>query len=242
MDYEIILQILKTEYLPRFGEIVLAGLLGGLIGLEREHHGQAAGFRTNMIVGLGACLLMQLSLHLEATHMLLKADSVIRMDPGRIASYAIASMGFLGAGAIIKGKGSIRGLTTAASMWLITGIGLCVGAGVIYPAIAVTFISAMILYSFPLISKKLIVRRLYISLTLEFDSVDVRIQSVKDILQTHKGIRIQHINYERDIRKGTVTYQVNIMGKENICWQDVSDQLASIKKIKRIAFEDAEVF
>ncbi len=112
--------------LLELGKLVLAALLGGAIGFERETHGQAAGVRTNILVGVGACLMMILSLHMEELFRHLNADSTVRLDPGRIASYAIASMGFLGAGAIIKGKGSVRGLTTAAGLWLVTGIGLSV--------------------------------------------------------------------------------------------------------------------
>src|SRR5512135_2344720 len=111
------------------GKILLAAILGGAVGFERESHGQAAGFRTNILVCVGACLMMMLSLELEHLFRNLTSETAVRLDPGRIASYAIASMGFLGGGAIIKGKGSVRGLTTAASLWLDTGLGLAVGAG-----------------------------------------------------------------------------------------------------------------
>jgi hypothetical protein len=104
-----------NEALLQFGKLIIAALLGGAIGFERETHGQAAGIRTNILVGVGACLMMMLSLHIEEIFRHLNIDSVVRLDPGRIASYAIASMGFLGAGAIIKGKGSVRGLTTYCS-------------------------------------------------------------------------------------------------------------------------------
>ena len=111
------------------GKILIAAILGGAVGFERESHGQAAGFRTNLLVSIGACLMMMLSLEMEQLYRHLDSRAVVRLDPGRIASYAIASMGFLGGGAIIKGKGSVRGLTTAASLWLVTGLGLAVGAG-----------------------------------------------------------------------------------------------------------------
>ena len=97
--------------------LVLAAVVGAAIGFEREAHGQAAGLRTFILVTVGACLMMMLSLEMEELHRHLAVDqSVVRLDPARIASYAIASMGFLGAGAIITGKGSVRGLTTAAGL------------------------------------------------------------------------------------------------------------------------------
>ena len=86
-------------------KIVLAGLLGGLVGFEREAHGQAAGFRTYILVALGSCLIMMVSINMETIYRHLGAQSTVRLDPGRIASYALAGMGFLGAGAIITGKG-----------------------------------------------------------------------------------------------------------------------------------------
>src|SRR5512144_1192047 len=153
------------------GKLLLAAVVGGAIGFEREAHGQAAGFRTYLIVGVASCLMMMLSLHMEELYRALSDKSVVRLDPGRIASYAIASMGFLGAGAIIKGKGSVRGLTTAAGLWSATGIGLSIGAGHILPAVAATIIILASLYlAYPL--KALSHRRIYTILTLRASSTE----------------------------------------------------------------------
>src|SRR4030042_2995797 len=122
------------QVLLAFTKLALAALVGGAIGFERETHGEAAGLRTNILVCVGACLMMLLSLYMEELYRHLgSGPSVVRLDPSRIASYAIASMGFLGAGAIITGKGSVRGLTTAAGLWLATGLGLASGAGSLIP-------------------------------------------------------------------------------------------------------------
>src|SRR5512142_385078 len=128
-------------------KLILAACVGGAIGFERETHGQAAGLRTNILVCVGACLMMMLSLEMEHIHRHLSvSQSVVRLDPGRIASYAIASMGFLGAGAIIKGRGSVRGLTTAAGLWVVTGMGLAVGAGYILQTLFATALILVALY------------------------------------------------------------------------------------------------
>ncbi|MBF0552352.1 MAG: MgtC/SapB family protein, partial [Deltaproteobacteria bacterium] len=119
-------------------KLLLATLLGGLIGFERETHGQAAGFRTYILVSLGCCLIMMTSLHLHDIFKHFDSNSSVRIDPGRIASYALAGMGFMGAGAIIVGKGTVKGLTTAAGMWMIAAVGLAVGSGYFVPAISVT--------------------------------------------------------------------------------------------------------
>src|SRR5512142_2674133 len=150
-------------------KLILAACVGGAIGFERETHGQAAGLRTNILVCVGACLMMMLSLEMEHIHRHLSVEqSVVRLDPGRIASYAIASMGFLGAGAIITGKGTVKGLTTAASMWLVTGIGLAIGASFFVPALVSVFLSLITLYGFRQIKRHL-PKDEHTVLTLVFD-------------------------------------------------------------------------
>ena len=103
--------------------LLLGAVLGGVIGFEREVHGQAAGFRTQLLVCVAAVLIMIVSenyyFHLLLENPdLLKQDSAFRIDPARIAAGAVIGIGFLGAGAIIKSGFIIRGLTTAASIWI----------------------------------------------------------------------------------------------------------------------------
>jgi len=93
--------------------------LCGVIGLERQLHHQSAGFRTHILVGVGACLVMMLSIIVGGRDY----------DPGRIAAQVVTGVGFLGAGTIIRQRDSIRGLTTAASVWCASAVGLAAGAG-----------------------------------------------------------------------------------------------------------------
>jgi putative Mg2+ transporter-C (MgtC) family protein len=104
-----------------------AALLGGMIGLEREVRDQPAGFRTHMLVALGACLFTLISAY--GFREVLAADSQARFDPTRIAAQIVTGIGFLGAGAILRSGMSVRGLTTAASLWVVAAVGLAVGAG-----------------------------------------------------------------------------------------------------------------
>ncbi len=106
-----------------FFRLLLAALLGGIIGLERESLNRPAGLRTHTIVSLGAALIMQVSLSLTGG------------DPGRIAAQVISGIGFLGAGTILREGSSVRGLTTAASLWVVAGIGLAVGSGLYLAAV-----------------------------------------------------------------------------------------------------------
>src|SRR5258706_2693675 len=113
------------------GRLALAALLGGLIGLEREIHSQPAGLRTHMIVALGSCLVMQVSIHMMDL-------SGGRSDPGRIAAQVVAGVGFLGAGAIMRSWLSVRGLTTAACLWTVAAIELSVCCGYLRSAVVTT--------------------------------------------------------------------------------------------------------
>ncbi|WP_194840920.1 MgtC/SapB family protein [Filobacillus milosensis] len=116
--------------------ILLATVLCGLIGFERELKKHSAGFRTHILVGVGSCLMMLLSIY-GFEELINKFDN-IRFDPARIPSYVISGIGFLGAGTIMVHGMTIRGLTTAASIWTVAGIGLVIGAGMYSLAILVT--------------------------------------------------------------------------------------------------------
>ncbi|PKR76628.1 ATPase [Halalkalibacillus sediminis] len=128
---------------------LLATLLCGLIGFERELKKHSAGFRTHILVGVGACIMMLLSIY--GFEAYITQYDTIRFDPARIPSYVISGIGFLGAGTIMVHGVTIRGLTTAASIWTVAGLGLVVGAGM-YPlailATIVVLLSLIFLNSF----------------------------------------------------------------------------------------------
>jgi putative Mg2+ transporter-C (MgtC) family protein len=123
--------------------LVVACLLGAAIGIERDIHGRAAGLRTNMLVSMGSALFMLVSVAV-AEKFSGASEGVggvgLRVDPSRIAAQIITGIGFLGAGAIIKAGFNVRGLTTAACLWVSAGIGMASGAGFFEMAIVVTLI------------------------------------------------------------------------------------------------------
>ena len=112
-------------HLGLLGRLLLAALLGGAIGLERELSGKPAGLRTNLLICVGATLLMEVSVNLAASTNLGAGE--VRSDPARIAAQIVSGIGFLGAGTIIQARGSIIGLTTAATIWVVAAIGMAVG-------------------------------------------------------------------------------------------------------------------
>jgi len=109
--------------------MLVASAVGAAVGLEREVHGRAAGLRTQILVCLGCCIVMLASLHFPRLYEHLGSDSVIRLDPARLAYGVVAGIGFLGAGVIMKQGLRPHGLTTAASLWCTGAVGLSVGMG-----------------------------------------------------------------------------------------------------------------
>lgn len=111
--------------------IFLAILCGALLGYERERHGISAGLRTNLLVCAGSALIMIISKYFYFTTGELPGDITLTRDPARIAAQIVTGIGFLGAGVIIKDRGSIRGLTTAATLWFNSGVGMALGVGMV---------------------------------------------------------------------------------------------------------------
>lgn len=131
-------------------KLVLSLILGATVGLERRHKGQIAGMRTFALISMGATLAMLVSIYIPQEYMGLKNG-----DPGRIAAQVISGIGFLGAGAIIQMKGSVRGLTTAAGIWMTACIGLAVGAGMYLIAIVACLLIIFVLMFLDYAEKRL---------------------------------------------------------------------------------------
>jgi putative Mg2+ transporter-C (MgtC) family protein len=109
--------------------LFLAAVLGAVVGLEREVHGRPAGIRTYLLLCMGSALIMVVSELLFVKYEAKGLADILRADPARIAAQAITGIGFLGAGVILRYKDTIRGLTTAAAIWVACAVGLAIGAG-----------------------------------------------------------------------------------------------------------------
>ena len=151
-----LLESIGPELLERYNlvlRLLLAAALGGMIGLEREHSGKPAGFRTNMLICLGAALLTEISFYVASM------ASAPGADPARIAAQIVSGIGFLGAGSILHSRGSVTGLTTAATLWVVAAIGMAVGARAYLAAVVVTSLVMLALMLLGRVEDHLIPRR-----------------------------------------------------------------------------------
>jgi putative Mg2+ transporter-C (MgtC) family protein len=195
-----------SEFLLR---IIVAALLGGLIGLERDVHGRAAGLRTHLLVSLGSALFMVMS-ELVATHALtLTNQGLAKMfsDPGRIAAQIVTGIGFLGAGTIIKEGLTIRGLTTAACLWLVAAVGMAAGGGYLLIAVSTTFIALAFLISLHYL-ERIYPKDSYRVLTIETQN-EINPENLINVV-TEKNIKVVFVEFERDIERGLIILKLHV--------------------------------
>jgi putative Mg2+ transporter-C (MgtC) family protein len=128
------------------GRLAVALAAGGALGLEREIHGHEAGFRTHALLALGAGVFGVMSVGAFGDFVSVRAASNVQVDVTRIASYVAAGVGFIAGGAIVKDSNRVKGLTTAASLWVCAGVGLAAGLGFFVAAIAGTVLALFMLF------------------------------------------------------------------------------------------------
>jgi putative Mg2+ transporter-C (MgtC) family protein len=214
-DYEMIIRL------------CLAAFLSGLVGYEREIHGRLAGFRTHILVGVGSTLIMLTSMHIFDIYRGLSTP-----DPGRIAAQVVSGIGFLGAGTIIRFKASVRGLTTAASLWTVAGIGLAVGAGVFAPAAAATAIVLATLFFLNRVEKIMIRKDWYKSLEIEVPGGVVRLEEIRDVLSEY-DIEIKDFDAKRIQGCEGMVLRINLKLVSNEYDNEIISKIRQLKGVAR---------
>jgi putative Mg2+ transporter-C (MgtC) family protein len=167
--------------------LCVATVLGGILGLEREIHGRPAGLRTHLLVSLGSAAFMLLSPYVASM------GTGVPADPGRIAAQIVTGIGFLGAGAIVKEGISVRGLTTAACLWIAAAIGMTAGAGRYLGAVLVTAIALFALLLLPWVEARFKAHSYRVLEVITPLDVDIN-----DILNTIKGQNVMILRYDLD--------------------------------------------
>jgi putative Mg2+ transporter-C (MgtC) family protein len=207
--------------------LVVVTVLAGAIGVEREQHGRAAGFRTHILVGVGACLVMLTGLHLWET---MEGDAAI--DPTRMAAQVVSGIGFLGAGTILRFRASVRGLTTAASLWAAAGIGLAVGAGFLVGAVASTVVVLTALFGFSRLERALRTSA-YGTLVAEGRTSGEELANIRRVLAEYDvEIRDLDIQAGDGSRGSQVELRVKLPDRQHM--EEIIDDLQHLKGITRV--------
>jgi putative Mg2+ transporter-C (MgtC) family protein len=192
--------------------LVLAALFGAVLGYERERHGRSAGLRTNLLVSAGSALMTIISLDLFLAYGG-SASTTLRMDPARIAAQIVVGIGFIGAGVIIKEKGGIRGLTTAATLWLVAGVGMACGAGMFFVATATTVIALAALTLLARFERSMR-RDNYRSIEIVCSEKDVEALPLLAEFLTGRQLEVLHVSYKHDNSDCTTIYDITVSSKE----------------------------
>ncbi|GAA3410911.1 MgtC/SapB family protein [Paenibacillus hodogayensis] len=173
--------------------LVLALAFGGLVGFEREQNNHPAGFRTHILVCLGSCLIMLLSMYGFGQFA---SETSVRLDPARLAAQVITGIGFLGAGTIIFNGNSISGLTTAASLWVVAAIGLATGAGFYYSATITTLFVLLSLWILNKVEKRWLRGKRLRSVRIEMPDSPGILTAITGIMNA-KGAEIRKLTVEQ---------------------------------------------
>jgi putative Mg2+ transporter-C (MgtC) family protein len=184
--------------MPRLEEILLrlmlAAVLGSVVGIERERLDWAAGLRTHMLVCLGSTLFMLVSAFGFADIL---GTPGIGLDPSRIAAQVVSGVGFLGAGTIILRREAVRGLTTAASVWTVAAVGLAVGGGLYFAAISATVLILVILAGIKPLEGRLFPKRRAPRIFLTVDRRETSLVAVMTEVEA-AGLRVLQVVTERE--------------------------------------------
>ena len=198
---DIPIQVVNGWSWEMVGRLALAGLLGSIIGLERERHGRSAGFRTQLLVGLGSSLVMLIGLHFSDIFGKEYGMVAVRVDAARALGGVMGGIGFLGAGAILRHEGGIRGLTTAASLWCTAAVGLSCGIGLYTLALVTTGITLFALLVLSRIDE-LIPALTQRTITVITANPDDSLPSLRSAFQKNR-IDVRNVHYERDFDQKT---------------------------------------
>lgn len=213
--------------------LFLAFLLGGLIGLERELHGRAAGLRTHILVCLGSALIMLTSMYLFYLYR-----GIATVDPSRIAAGVITGVGFLGAGTILRFRASVRGLTTAASLWAVAGIGLAVGSGFYLGAYTTAALVLFVLFFLTKMERSLMRKNWYKVISVETKGGAEQLQNIRSVLSDYK-VEIRDFEIVKKPESDNVVVQLNLKLATNREDDQILTDIMRINGVARARWQES---
>lgn len=215
--------------------LLLASLLGGLIGLERELHGRPAGFRTHLLVSLGSCLFVVTSIEFYRLYGNFSGSGPVGVDPARVAAQVVTGIGFLGAGAIIREGSSVRGLTTAACLWIAAAIGLSCGAGLFVVPLVVTTIALATLLFLKRV-EGVLNRDAYNSVKVWSDDIAGQLDRIEQILKAGE-MEILDLDVEKDIDSARIYFKFQVKLSKRRTKSGIVDSLVSVDGVRKVRLD-----
>lgn len=211
--------------------LFMAAVLGGLIGWERERDAHPAGFRTHILVCLGSALIMLISIY--GFSDFIKEENV-RADPARLAAQVVSGIGFLGAGTILRHGLTVSGLTTAASLWVVAGIGLAVGAGYMFGAVLTTILTLVSLELLNRMERLVVGRRRLAKIVVTVKDEPGKLGELASVLrEIGAGIRKVTID-EEDPGDGRIKISFTIRLSEEISTTRIVEEVRRVKGVKGV--------
>jgi putative Mg2+ transporter-C (MgtC) family protein len=210
--------------------LVIALFAGAIIGLERSYHGRPAGFRTHSLVCLSSCMLMIVTVYQDTWFSAYSLER-ISVDPTRMAQGIMTGIGFLGAGVIMREGLTVRGLTTAASIWITAGIGIMIGVGFYFPAGIATALTLIVLSVFRWIERIMPIE-FYANLTVAFARSAALPEGELRSIVERQGFVIANMNYSVTGDGLTFEYQMVIHSPDREKTRDLSLALNALSSVK----------
>jgi len=215
-------------------KLFLAALAGGLVGWEREKRGRPAGLRTNLLVSVGACTVMIISETFALKYGAHDGQSLLRLDPSRTAAQIVTGIGFLGAGVIIKEGATVRGLTTAATLWVVAGLGMAFGMG-FFSLGALSTITVLVGLLFLKQFDWTIKKDRFLLLTV---TARRRESLYDDLLQLveERGLRISGISSQVDLENNEIFLKMMLKQRQDNIGRELTRAIEKFEGIKKIHY------
>lgn len=228
MDLIELLRSMDVNPVNAMFRMLLSMCLGVVVGAERKRKGQIAGIRTFALITMGSCLAMLLSIFVPQEYMGLKNG-----DPGRIAAQVITGIGFLGGGAIIRAKGSVKGLTTAAGVWIAAIIGMAVGMGMYVVSICTTVLILMVLIMFDWYEHWQRVGQESKAINVKVKGIVKDVEPYREVL-TDNGMHLTTYFIEYDYNKDETVLNLLILAHSRTDYLKVIEQLREVGETEMI--------
>lgn len=225
------LQSTEVNFFNTLARLLLSVVLGCAVGYERKSRGQIAGVGTFALISAGATLAMTLSIYIPQEFIGLKNG-----DPGRIAAQVITGIGFLGAGAIIRMKGTIKGLTTAAGIWLMAMIGMAVGSGLYILGICATLIMIGVLTGVSDYEQRVNIGWKTKTLKIKISGTDIALTEISKVI-TDSNVRIVDTFLKQDFEADVTTISMITLVKANLDIPMLFRNLRKFSNIKSVSFD-----